>query len=59
MKFEKFTAREKEVYRKGKIVAYYQQKRKQKQFAKKVRYGDFDPEEAFQKALERSCGTRK
>ncbi len=25
---------------------------------KKVRYGDFDPEEAFQKALERSYGEK-
>ena len=55
MKFEKFTPREKEIYRKGKIVAYYQCKAKMKK-KQKQRYGSFDPDEAFQKALERSYG---
>ena len=53
MKFEKFTPREKQIYKKGKIVAYYQARRKKK---KTVRYGKFDVDSAFQKALERTYG---
>ena len=55
MAFKKFTQQEKEAYRRGKIAGYYksrnEQRKKQKQ---KTRYGDFDVDEAYKKALERS-----
>ena len=55
MKFKNFSQQEKEAYRRGKIAGYYKsrnvQRIKQKQ---KNRYGDFDVEESYNKAVERS-----
>lgn len=55
MKFGKFTEREKQIYRQGKIAAYYKLKKASKK-KEKQRYGSFDVEEAWKKALARTYG---
>ena len=65
-----FTAAEKEAYRRGKIIAYYQARRKAKRKSavacsdvtsdnSRVKYGNYDPKEAFRAALERSYGAKQ
>lgn len=54
-------AREREIYRRAKIAGYYSKKAHDKRQTKasvppKTRYGNFDVNDAFQKALRRSYG---
>ena len=58
MAFKLFSKREKEIWRQAKIVAYYQSKRKKKKRTQSSpqRYGNFDVNEAFERALQRSYG---
>lgn len=56
MKYHKFTAAEKAAYRAGKIRAYYQNKTRAKKAAKKPKFINFDVNEVFARALERSYG---
>lgn len=56
MKYHKFTAAEKAAYRAGKIRAYYQNKSRSKKAAKKPKFVDYDVNEVFARALERSYG---
>lgn len=61
MRYSKLTPREKEIYRRAKIAAYYKLKSEQKKKQEKqtkTRYGSFDPKEAFNRALERSYGDK-
>ena len=58
MKYHKFTAAEKAAYRAGKIRAYYQNKSRAKKSAKKPQFINFDVDEAFARALERTYGKR-
>ena len=56
MKYHKFTAAEKAAYRAGKIRAYYQYKSRAKKANKKPKFINFDVDEAFARALERTYG---
>ena len=59
MRYKNLTPREKEIYRRAKIAAYYKLKAEEKKKAEaraKHRQGDFDPHKAFERALERSYG---
>ena len=60
---KRYSDKEREAYRRGKIIAYYQNKKKQKRASpcsskppSKVKYGNYDANEAFRKALERTYG---
>ena len=62
MALKKFSASEKAAYKRGKIIGYYNARKKcskEKASSKpaKARYGDFDPDEAFKRALERTYGS--
>ena len=61
MRYKNLTPREKEIYRRAKIAAYYKLKseaRKKADNKVKHRQGDFDPHTAFERALERSYGDK-
>ena len=58
MKYHKFTAAEKAAYRAGKIRAYYQSKSRAKKAAQKPKFVDFDVDETFARALERTYGKK-
>ena len=56
MAFHKLTPRERDLYRRAKIVGYYQAKNesKRKESSTRYRYGNFDIDASFKRALERS-----
>ena len=57
MNFKKFTDKEKKIWKRAKIVGYYQAKAEiEKKKRNQKRYGTFDPMDAFNKALDRSYG---
>ena len=58
MRYKNLTPREKKIYQQGKIAGYYKHKAEQKKAAEanKSRYGSFNANEAFNKALSRSYG---
>ena len=57
MNYKKFTDKEKKIWKRAKIVGYYQAKAKlEKKNPSTRRYGNFDIEEAFNKALARTYG---
>ena len=57
MNKRKFTQEEKTIWLRGKIAGYYAAKARERRRQKKqVRYGEFDVNEAFERALERTYG---
>ena len=61
MKFRLMNSREREIWRRAKIAGYYAKKSRDKRQTKaqdKPRYGSFDVNDAFQKALRRSYGDK-
>lgn len=60
---KRYSDKEREAYRRGKIIAYYQNKKKQKRAPpcsakqpSKPKYGNYDANAAFKRALERTYG---